>query len=103
MELIAPPADRTPSVRAYLAPPNAYDTVLESRSADLLQDALGALRRRARLVGGVALSLFALGAAVTLMRPPVYEAAAILMMGPREPDGVVAIPIEGFRPPDAGY
>ena len=103
MELITPPADRTPSVRAYLAPPNAYDTVLESRSADILRDALGALRRRSRLVGGVALSLFALGAVVTLMRPPVYEAAAILMMGPREPDGVVASAVEGFRPPDTGY
>jgi succinoglycan biosynthesis transport protein ExoP len=103
MQLLAPSGDRAPTVRAYLAPPTVYDTALESRSADVFQDALAALRRRLPLVAGVAAGLFVLGAAVTILRPPIYEAAAILMMGPREPEGVVASAVDGLRPPDTGY
>lgn len=97
------PEDRGSHPRAYLTGPGAGEIVLQAAPSEAFQGAWSALRRRGRLVVGVAVGVFALGAAITLLRAPVYEAASILMMAPREPEGVVASQTPGLRPPDTGY
>jgi polysaccharide biosynthesis transport protein len=60
------------------------------------------LRRRRMLVLGVFAAITLLTAAYALLRPPVYEAAAILMMRPNEPQAVSTQ--ETRTPaPDNGY
>ncbi|MGH6951586.1 MAG: GumC family protein [Vitreimonas sp.] len=67
-----------------------------------MHEMLRTLRRRRRLVAGVCAAATLLGIAYALLRQPVYEATAILMMRPNEPQVATA---EGQRPqqPDNGY
>jgi capsular exopolysaccharide synthesis family protein len=62
------------------------------------------LRRRSRLALSVFACAFAVAAAFVLMRPDKFEAAAILMMSPSAPEGVMSSNEEDrLRPPDSGY
>lgn len=60
------------------------------------------LRRRRRLVGGVCAAVTLLGVFYALLRQPVYEATALLMVRPNEPQVATS---EAQRPqqPDNGY
>src|ERR1700755_1074600 len=67
-------------------------------------DIWGALIRRRGIVALAFAIVVVFGSAVTLMRPRLYEATALLMMSPREPEGVVTTqPDQNGRPPDSGY
>lgn len=67
-----------------------------------LHEMLRMLRRRRRIVIGICAAATLLGLAYALTRGPVYEATAVLMMRPNEPQAATS---EGQRPqqPDNGY
>ncbi len=50
-----------------------------------LREMLRTLQRRRKIVGGVCAAITLLGAAYAFMRQPIYEATALLMMRPNEP------------------
>lgn len=75
-----------------------------AEGADSLQELWRLLVRRRRLVLSVFAIVLALGAIATALQPRRYEAVAILMMSPREPEGVVAQQQpQSTRPADTGY
>ncbi|MBY0566637.1 MAG: AAA family ATPase [Hyphomonadaceae bacterium] len=79
------------------------DAVVQPHASEPFQDAWSALRRRGGLVLSIAIGTFFIATAVILLRPPIYEASSMLMMSPREPEGIASPQTEGFRPADTGY
>jgi capsular exopolysaccharide synthesis family protein len=67
-----------------------------------LRDMLRTLRRRRLLVGGICAAVTLLGAAYAFLREPVYEATALLMMRPNEPQ-VATTEGQKQQVPDNGY
>src|SRR5262245_21272936 len=76
----------------------------ESPNADSfgLREMLRTLRRRRMLVGGICAAVTLLGAAYAFLREPIYEATALLMMRPNEPQ-VAATEEQRPQEPDNGY
>ena len=62
------------------------------------RDYLGALRRRAWLAGGVALTVGLLGAAVVLKLPAVYGAKAVIKVSPPQFNSAAAVILESATP-----
>jgi succinoglycan biosynthesis transport protein ExoP len=63
-----------------------------------------AIARRRGIILAAFLLVFGVGCAVTLSRPTLYQATSLLMMSPREPQGVVTDQQDQpMRPADTGY
>ena len=95
--------DGHPIAVATLEPRALRESSPPQRPSDALQEVRGTLLRRRGVVMAVFIAVIAVGLAATLLRPRLFEASAILMMSPREPEGVVTQQDTTFRPPDTGY